>query len=299
MVDFPAAFLLLGYSLAGDCHFDRSRKVFDDLEGRLASPIEDRDMGPGINLPLLPSSIRSAVPPSREEISAIRTAGRVREATGRAGWLLEQLRRTATGMPQKHLPLPGAKLREDLLADISRAQALAQRLADLRFRLGKGNQARQRELDQLLAQVVAAQARAQNALSRLSEGQADIAPVQSSLVTDQDLPKAYLFVEQKEVSELYRKLIGQADASNRLAARARRTWALSAAAKVETWARLASIGKIDAVIGQKQALETEVQNLAQGRYPLSLFKELAEAGFVDESMEYWPYDGEVWPDEIQ
>ena len=57
--------------------------------------------------------------------------------------------------------------------------------------------------------------------------------------------------------------------------------------------------KIDAVIGRKQALETEVQNLAQGRYPLSLFKELAEAGFVDESMEYWPYDGEVWPDEIQ
>jgi hypothetical protein len=56
---------------------------------------------------------------------------------------------------------------------------------------------------------------------------------------------------------------------------------------------------IDAVIGQKQALETEVQNLAQGRYPLSLFRELAEAGFVDESMEYWPYDGEVWPDEIQ
>ena len=84
-----------------------------------------------------------------------------------------------------------------------------------------------------------------------------------------------------------------------MAARAQRTWALRAAARVKTWARLASIGKIDAVIGQKQALETEVQNLAQGRYPLSLFKELAEAGFVDESMEYWPYDGEVWPDEIQ
>ena len=299
MVDFPAAFLLLGYSLAGDCHFERSRQVFDDLEGRLASPIEDREMGPGIDLPLLPAPVHSAVPPSRGEIAAIRTAGRVREAVERAGWLLEQLRRTATGMPQKFLPLPGEKLREDLLADLSRARALAQRLADLRFRLGKGNQARQRELDQLLAQVVAAQARAQNALMKLSEGEAGIQPVQSSLVTDQHLPKAYLFVEQQEAAGLYQRLIKQFDASNRMAARARRTWALRAAKRVKTWARLASIGKIDAVIGQKQALETEVQNLAQGRYPLSLFKELAEAGFVDESMEYWPYDGEVWPDEIQ
>jgi len=299
MVDFPAAFLLLGYSLAGDCHFDRSREVFDELENRLAAPIEDREMGPGINLPLLPAPVRSAVPPSRGEITAIRTAGRVREAVERAGWILEQLRRTATGMPQKHLPLPGAKLHEDLVADISRAKALAQRLADLRFRLGKGNSAKQRELDQILAQVVAAQARAQSALQKLSGGQAGIQPVQSNLVTDRDLPKAYLFVEQQEVAGLYQKLIGQAEASNRLAARARRTWALRAATRVRTWERLASIGKIDAVIGQKQALETEVQNLAQGRYPLSLFKELAEAGFVDESMEYWPYDGEVWPDEIQ
>lgn len=299
MIDFPAAFLLLGYSLAGDCHFDRSRKVFDDLEDRLASPIEDREMGPGTNLPLLPAPIRSAVPPTRSEVTALKTAGQANRAAERAAWLLEQLRRTATGMPQKFLPLPGAKLREDLLADLSRARALAQRLADLRFRLGKNNQAKQRELDQLLAQVVAARARAQNALLELSEGQAGIQPVQSSLVTDQDLPKAYLFVEQKEVAELYRKLIKQFDASNRMAARARRTWALRAAARVKTWARLAAIGRIDAVIGQKQALETEVQNLAQGRYPLSLFKELAEAGFVDESMEYWPYDGEVWPDEIQ
>ena len=53
MVDFPAAFLLLGYSLAGDCLFEPAKAVFKDLEGRLASPIEDREMGPGINLPLL------------------------------------------------------------------------------------------------------------------------------------------------------------------------------------------------------------------------------------------------------
>jgi ATP-dependent Clp protease ATP-binding subunit ClpA len=205
----------------------------------------------------------------------------------------------ASGMPQKPRPLPGAQLQDNLLADLSRARSLAQRLADLRFHLGPGNQSKHQELDRLLAQVVAAQARAQSAFLKLSRGQAGLPPVQSTLVTDRDLPKAYLLVEQKEVADLYRRLIRQHDASNQMAAKTQQTWAHRASEQVKSWARLAAIGKIDAVIGQKQALETEVQNLAQGRYPLSLFKELAEAGFVDESMEYWPYDGEVWPDEIQ
>jgi len=299
MVDFPAAFLLLGYSLVGNCFFDRAKEVFAALENRLASPIEDREMGPGINLPLLPTPIRSAMPPNRTEVSALQKAAHSREAAQRARWLLEQFGRVASGMPQKFRPLPGAKLYEDLSADLSRARSLSQRLADQRFHLGKGDRSKHQQLDQLLAQIVAAQARAQNALFKLSEGQAGLQPVQSSLVTDQDLPKAYLFVEQKEISKLYRRLIQQNDASNRMAAKARQTWAQRSSKKVKGWNRLAAIGKIDAVIGQKQALETEVQNLAQGRYPLSLFKELAEAGFVDESMEYWPYDGEVWPDEIQ
>lgn len=299
MVDFPAAYLLLGYSLAGDCFFDQAKQVFDGLEGRLASPVEDREMGPGIDLPVLPIAVRSAVPPTRPETSAFRAAGEIRESIQRARWLLEQLGRVASGMPQKPRPLPGAGLQADLPADLSRARALSQRLADLRFHLGKGDQSKHQELDRLLAQVVAAQARAQGALKRLSQGQTYGQPVHSSLATDQDLPKAYLFVEQQEVAGVYRKLIEQQDASDHLAAKARRVWARRSAKKVNGWARLAAIGKIDAVIGQKQALEIEVQNLAQGRYPLSLFKELAEAGFVDESMEYWPYDGEAWPDEIQ
>jgi tetratricopeptide (TPR) repeat protein len=299
MVDFPAAFLLLGYSLAGDCFFDQAKEVFAGLEEQLVSPIEDREMGPGINLPVLPTPVRSAVPPTRAEVSALRASENIREAAQRARWLLEQLGRVASGMPQKFRPLPGERLCEDLQADLSRARSLSQRLADLRFHRGKQDPPQHRELDQLLAQVVAAQARAQDALKKLSLGQAGGQPVQSTLVTDQDLPKAYLFVEQKESADLFRTLIEQQDASNRMAATAQRTWAHRSSGKVSGWARLAAIGKIDAVIGQKQALETEVQNLAQGRYPLSLFKELAEAGFVDESMEYWPYDGEAWPDEIQ
>lgn len=57
--------------------------------------------------------------------------------------------------------------------------------------------------------------------------------------------------------------------------------------------------RVDAVLGRKQALETEVQNLALGRYPLSLLRELAEAGMLHESNEYWPFDGEHWPDEYE
>jgi tetratricopeptide (TPR) repeat protein len=207
MVDFPAAFLLLGYSLVGNCFFDRAKKVFAGLEDRLASPIEDREMGPGINLPVLPTSIRSAVPPNRLEVSALRAAAHTREAAQRARWLLEQLGRVASGMPQKSRPLPGAQLHDDLLADLSRARSLAQRLADLRFHLGPGNQSKHQQLDRLLAQVVAAQTRAQSAFLKLSWGQAGLPPVQSALVTNRDLPKAYLLVEQKEVADLYRRRV--------------------------------------------------------------------------------------------
>jgi hypothetical protein len=253
----------------------------------------------GVNLPLLPSPIRSALPPTRTEVAALKVAKDGQGSTVRALWLLEQLRRVASGLPQKPRPLPGKKLREDLQADMSRARSLSRWLADLRFHLGKGNRSKHQELDRLLAQVVAAHARARLALQKLSQGQAGIQPLESNLVTDRDLPKAYLTAEQKEVTGLCQRLIELQEASYRMAADAQRAWAHRSAGKVKGWARLAAIGKIDAVIGQKQALETQVQNLAQGRFPLSLFKELAEAGFVDESMEYWPYDGEGWPDEIQ
>ncbi|MCA9677602.1 MAG: hypothetical protein KC464_21445, partial [Myxococcales bacterium] len=61
----------------------------------------------------------------------------------------------------------------------------------------------------------------------------------------------------------------------------------------------ARLGKIDAVIGQKQALDIQVQDLAQGRFPPELFGRLWEAGMIGDDEEVWPFEGEYWSDEYE
>jgi hypothetical protein len=121
----------------------------------------------------------------------------------------------------------------------------------------------------------------------------------TSLVRDQDLPRGYLSAEEEELARLGTTLISQQNGALKVSNAVHRIWNSRVAQKGANWLAATHIGMVDAVLGKKQALEVEVQNLAQGRYPLSLFRELARSGLVDETMEYWPYDGEDWPDELQ
>jgi ABC-type molybdate transport system ATPase subunit len=121
----------------------------------------------------------------------------------------------------------------------------------------------------------------------------------TTLVRDQDLPRGYLSAEENELARLGTTLITQQNGALKISNAVHRTWNSRVAHKAASWVAATHIGQVDAVLGKKQALEVEVQNLAQGRYPLSLFTELARSGLIDESMEYWPYDGEDWPDEVQ
>jgi len=61
----------------------------------------------------------------------------------------------------------------------------------------------------------------------------------------------------------------------------------------------AKLGKIDAVIGQKQALDIQVQDLAQGRFPAELHGRLWDAGMIGDDEEVWPFEGEFWADEYE
>ena len=61
----------------------------------------------------------------------------------------------------------------------------------------------------------------------------------------------------------------------------------------------AKLGKIDAVIGQKQALDIRVQDLAQGRFPPELHGRLWELGMIGDDEEVWPFEGEYWADEYE
>jgi tetratricopeptide (TPR) repeat protein len=61
----------------------------------------------------------------------------------------------------------------------------------------------------------------------------------------------------------------------------------------------ARLGKVDAVIGQKRALDIKVQDLAAGRFPAELHGKLWEQGLIGDDEEFWPFEGEFWEDEYE
>ena len=61
----------------------------------------------------------------------------------------------------------------------------------------------------------------------------------------------------------------------------------------------ARLGKVDAVIGQKRALDIKVQDLAAGRFPAELHGKLWEQGLIGDDEEFWPFEGEFWADEYE
>jgi hypothetical protein len=61
--------------------------------------------------------------------------------------------------------------------------------------------------------------------------------------------------------------------------------------------RRARIGRIDAVMGSKRQTEIQIESLAAGRFPPELQNPLLTQGFLKDDEEYWPFEGEDWPDE--
>jgi hypothetical protein len=61
----------------------------------------------------------------------------------------------------------------------------------------------------------------------------------------------------------------------------------------------ARMGRIDAVLGAKKKLEIEVRDMAAGKFPSELFGKLEIEGVVGDDEEFWPYEGEYWPDEYE
>lgn len=61
--------------------------------------------------------------------------------------------------------------------------------------------------------------------------------------------------------------------------------------------RRARAGRIETVLGRKQALELEVEALSQGYLPRGAVDSLEAARYLSDAEEYWPFDGEDWDDE--
>jgi tetratricopeptide (TPR) repeat protein len=61
--------------------------------------------------------------------------------------------------------------------------------------------------------------------------------------------------------------------------------------------RRARLGRIESVLGRKRALEVEVEAIRLGYLPQDAVDSLDAARFLEDGEEYWPFEGDDWPDE--
>lgn len=62
--------------------------------------------------------------------------------------------------------------------------------------------------------------------------------------------------------------------------------------------RRARLGRIESVLGRKRALEVEIEAINNGILPASALDSLDAARFLKDGEEYWPFEGDDWPDEF-
>jgi hypothetical protein len=61
--------------------------------------------------------------------------------------------------------------------------------------------------------------------------------------------------------------------------------------------RRARLGRIESVLGRKRALEVEVEAIRLGFLPQDAVDSLEAARYLQDNEEYWPFEGDDWPDE--
>ncbi len=62
--------------------------------------------------------------------------------------------------------------------------------------------------------------------------------------------------------------------------------------------RRARLGRIESVLGKKRALETEIEAFNAGYLPKDALDSLDAARTLRDGEEYWPFEGDDWPDEF-
>jgi len=61
--------------------------------------------------------------------------------------------------------------------------------------------------------------------------------------------------------------------------------------------RRARLGRIESVLGKKRALEVEIEAINAGYLPKDALDSLDAARYLRDNEEYWPFEGDDWPDE--
>lgn len=62
--------------------------------------------------------------------------------------------------------------------------------------------------------------------------------------------------------------------------------------------RRARLGRVESVLGRKRSLEVEIEAINDGVIPKSAIDSLDAARYLRDNEEYWPFEGDDWPDEF-
>jgi hypothetical protein len=62
--------------------------------------------------------------------------------------------------------------------------------------------------------------------------------------------------------------------------------------------RRARLGRIESVLGRKRALEVEIEAINAGYLPKDALDSLDASRYLRDNEEYWPFEGDDWPDEF-
>jgi hypothetical protein len=62
--------------------------------------------------------------------------------------------------------------------------------------------------------------------------------------------------------------------------------------------RRARLGRIESVLGRKRALEVEIEAINNGILPADAIDSIDASRYLKDSEEYWPFQGDDWPDEF-
>jgi hypothetical protein len=62
--------------------------------------------------------------------------------------------------------------------------------------------------------------------------------------------------------------------------------------------RRARLGRIESVLGRKRALEVEIEAINNGILPADAIDSIDAARYLKSNEEYWPFEGDDWPDEF-
>jgi tetratricopeptide (TPR) repeat protein len=62
--------------------------------------------------------------------------------------------------------------------------------------------------------------------------------------------------------------------------------------------RRARLGRVESVLGRKRTLEVEIEAINDGVVPKSAIDSLDAARYLSDKEEYWPFEGDDWPDEF-